>query len=54
MNFCILNHHCIPASLLDLVNDGFDVFLDLVGNNFIKYFCINVNKEDWSEVLFLC
>jgi hypothetical protein len=35
-----------------VVNDGFDVFLDLVCKNFIEYFCINIHKQDWSEVLF--
>jgi hypothetical protein len=38
---------------LIVVNDHFDVFLDSVGKNFIEYFCINVHKGDWSEVLFL-
>ena len=34
-----------------LVVVNFDVYLDLVGKNFIEYFCVNVHKEDWSEVL---
>jgi hypothetical protein len=29
------------------------VFLDSVCENFIEYFCINIHKENWSEVLFL-
>jgi hypothetical protein len=37
-----------------IVNDGFDVFLDLVYENFIEYFCINIHKWNWAEVLFLC
>jgi hypothetical protein len=36
---------------LIMVNDHFDVFLDLVGKNFIDYFGINVHKGDRSEVL---
>ena len=31
----------------------FDVFLDLVGKDFIEYFCINVHKGDCSEIHFL-
>jgi hypothetical protein len=38
---------------LIVVNDGFDVFLDLVCKNFIEYFCINIHKQDWSELSFL-
>jgi hypothetical protein len=34
-----------------MVDDHFDVFLDLVCNNFIEYFCINNHKGIWSEVL---
>jgi hypothetical protein len=36
-----------------MVNDGFDVLLDSVSNNFIEYFCIYTHKQDWSEVSFL-
>ena len=35
------------------MDDCFDVFLDLVSENFIEYFCIDVHKGNWSEVLFL-
>ena len=38
---------------LTVGNDCFGVFLDSDGKNFIKYFCINVPKGNWSEVLFL-
>ena len=31
----------------------FDGFLDSVGKNFIEYFCINIHKENWFEVLFV-
>jgi hypothetical protein len=36
-----------------MVNDHFDVFLDSVDKKFIEYFCINIHKGNWSEVLFL-
>jgi hypothetical protein len=39
---------------LIMVNGYFDVFLDSIGKYFIEYFCINVHKRGWSEVLFLC
>jgi hypothetical protein len=32
-----------------MMDDRFDVFLD-----FIEYFCIDIHKGNWSEVLFLC
>ena len=44
-------HPCDEAYLI-IVNDGFDLFLDLVWNNFIVHFCIYIHKWDWSEVLF--
>jgi hypothetical protein len=34
--------------------DRFDVLLDSVCKDFIEYFCIDIHKENWSEVLFLC
>jgi hypothetical protein len=36
-----------------VVNDHFDVVLDLVGKNVIEYVCINVLKGDWTEILLL-
>ena len=30
-----------------MVDDRIDVFLYLVGKNFIKYFCINIHKRNW-------
>jgi hypothetical protein len=36
------------------VDDCFDVFLELVRENFIEYFCIDTHKGNWSEDLFLC
>ena len=35
------------------VDDCFDVFLDLVSENCIEDFCINIHKGNWSEVLYL-
>ena len=46
--------HPWDETYLIVVNDGFDVFLDLVCKNFIEYFCINTHKGNWSEVLFPC
>ena len=36
-----------------MVNDHFNVFLDSVSKNFIEYFCIDIHKANWSEVLFV-
>ena len=46
--------HPWDEAYLILVNNGFDVFLDLVCKNFIEYFCIDIHKENLSEILFLC
>ena len=37
-----------------VVNYRFDAFLDLVGQDFVQYFCINVHEGDWSEVPLPC
>jgi len=39
---------------LIMMEDCFDVLLDSVCKNFIEYFCIDINKGNWSEVLSLC
>ena len=44
--------HPWDEAYLIMMDDHFDVFLDLVGKNFIEYFCINIHKGNWSEVLF--
>ena len=44
----------LSQQALIMVNHHFDVFLDSVGKNFIEYFCIDVHKGNWSEVLILC
>ena len=33
--------------------DCFNVFLDSVKENFIEDFCIDIDKGNWSEVLFV-
>jgi hypothetical protein len=35
------------------MDDCFDMFFDSVCENFIEYFCINIHKGNWSEVLFV-
>jgi hypothetical protein len=46
--------HPWDEAYLIMVNDGgFDVLLDLVCKNFIEHFCIDIHKQDLSEVLFL-
>ena len=51
---------CIEPSLypwneayLIMMDDHFDVFLDLVFENFIEYFCINIHNERWSDIYLL-
>jgi hypothetical protein len=36
--------HDWDESYLVMVDDCFDVFLDLVSKNFIEYFCIHIHK----------
>ena len=36
-----------------MADDFLDVFMDLVWQFFIEYFCINVHEGDWSVILFL-
>jgi hypothetical protein len=46
--------HTWDKAYLIVVNDPFDVFLHSVFENFIEYFCIDIHKENWSEMLPLC
>jgi hypothetical protein len=46
--------HYRDEAYLIMIDDCFDVFLDSIFENFIEYFCIDILKENWSEVLFLC
>jgi hypothetical protein len=58
MDFHILNHPCLLGMKPNwiMVHDvcGFDVFLYLVCEYFIEYFCINIHMRNWSEIIFLC
>ena len=36
------------------MDDHFDMFLNSVCKDFIEYFCIDIHKGNWSEVLFFC
>jgi hypothetical protein len=46
--------HPWDESYLIMMDDHFDVFLNLVCKNCIVYCCINSHKGNWSEVLILC
>jgi len=46
--------HPWKDAYLIMIDDYFDVFLDSVCENFIEYFCANIHKGTWSEILFLC
>jgi hypothetical protein len=37
-------HSWDEVSLIVVNNDGFDLFLDLIRENFIEYFCIDIHK----------
>jgi hypothetical protein len=56
MDFRILNHPLHPweEAYLVMIDDHFDVFLDLVCEDFIVYFSFDIYNGNWSEVLFLC
>ena len=45
--------HLWDEAYLIKMDNRFDVFLDQVGKNSIEYFCINIHKGNWSQVL-LC
>ena len=46
--------HYWDEAYLIMMNDSFDVFLDLVCKNFIEYFYIDIHKGNWFKVLFFC
>jgi len=46
--------HPRDEAYLIMMGDHFVVCMDSVCKNFIEYFCINIHKGNWSEVLFLC
>jgi hypothetical protein len=39
--------HPWDEAYLIMVNDHFDVSLDLVCENFVEYFCIDIHKGNW-------
>ena len=45
--------HPWDEAYLIMMDDQFDAFLELVCKNFIEYFCIDIHKGNWSEVLFV-
>jgi hypothetical protein len=55
-NFPYIKPFLLPRdeACLIILDDQFDVLLDLVYENFIEYFCIDIHKGNWSKVLFLC
>ena len=44
--------HSWYGAIFILVDDDFDMFLDLVYSHFVKYFSINVHQRIWSDNLF--
>ena len=46
--------HPWDEAYLIVVNYSSDVFLDLVAQDFVQYFCIDVHEGEGSEVLFPC
>ncbi|ERE66220.1 hypothetical protein H671_8g19596 [Cricetulus griseus] len=45
--------HPWDETYLIIVDDFSDVFLDLIRQYFVEYFCIDVHEGYWSVVLFL-
>jgi hypothetical protein len=48
-----LSLHPWHEAYLIMMDDHFDVFWDLVGENFIEYFCIFIHNNNWAEVLLI-
>jgi hypothetical protein len=46
--------HPWNATYFIMIDDHFDMFLELVCENFIEYFCNAIHKGNLSQVLFLC
>ena len=46
--------HPWNEAYLIIMNDCFDQFLYSDSEIFIEYFCIDIHKGNWSEVLHLC
>jgi hypothetical protein len=47
-----LSLHPWKEAYLVMMDDRVDVFLNLVSKEFIEYFCIDIHKKNWLEVLF--
>jgi hypothetical protein len=45
--------HPWDEAYLIMVNDDYDVFLDFSTENIFLIFCINIQKGNWFQVLFL-
>ena len=43
-----LSLHHWDEAYLSMIDNDFDVFLDLVCKNFIEYFFIDIHKGNWS------
>jgi hypothetical protein len=48
------SRHPWDEAYLVMMGDPFDMFLDSVFQDIIKYFYIVIHKVNWSEVLLLC
>ena len=46
--------HPWDEAYLVMIDEHFHVFLDSVCEDFFEYFCIDIPKGNWYEVLFLC
>jgi len=46
--------HAWDEAYLIMMDDCFEVLLDSICQNFNEYFCVDIHKGKWSEVLFLC
>jgi len=45
--------HPWDGAHLIILDNCFDVSLDSVCENFIEYFCVDIHKGNWSEILLL-
>jgi hypothetical protein len=51
--YIIPSLHPWDEAYLVMMDDLFDVIFNLVCKDFIQYFCIDIHKGNWSEVLSL-
>jgi hypothetical protein len=52
--YIVPSPHSWIEDYLEKLEDYFGVILDLVCENFIEYFCIDIHNGNRSEVVFLC